>query len=370
MRAVLEFLLGHSRLLAVVAGCGGRSLRSLVVVVDQCLRRPRPASRRPASGPARPGRRAGRRRSVVRTGRRRGTARPPGPRVRHRGRPPQLRPGRPTGAEHPASSSASRARSASTQARVRGSSSASRTHVGAGRVVGAALDRERALARGREHLERVEHLGGLVERGRAGPGRRGRARRRRARRRRPCRSGCRRCRGPRPARRRGRAPRSGRRGAGRRCRRGLPGGSSPRVSPSRATTTSRGSSRGGTAARAMPSAAAVGQVLERVHGDVDLAAQQRVAQRADEDAGAAELGERGAARASPSVRIGDQLGRRGRWRAVRASATRPLWVRARAEARVPMRMSTVGAHGRSTSARVTASTASGSRENSSASAAA
>ena len=35
-------------------------------------------------------------------------------------------------------------------------------------------------------------------------------------------------------------------------------------------------------------AGSVGQVLERVHGDVDVAAQQRVAQRADEDAGAAE----------------------------------------------------------------------------------
>ena len=32
------------------------------------------------------------------------------------------------------------------------------------------------------------------------------------------------------------------------------------------------------------------QVLERVHGQVDLAAQQRVAQRADEDAGAADAG--------------------------------------------------------------------------------
>ena len=36
-----------------------------------------------------------------------------------------------------------------------------------------------------------------------------------------------------------------------------------------------------------------GQVLERVHRHVDLAAEQRVAQRAHEDAGAAEADQRG-----------------------------------------------------------------------------
>ena len=40
-----------------------------------------------------------------------------------------------------------------------------------------------------------------------------------------------------------------------------PGGSSPRVSPSRATSASRGSSRGGTAATARPAAGAVGRSL-------------------------------------------------------------------------------------------------------------
>ena len=100
----------------------------------------------------------------------------------------------------------------------------------------------------------------------------------------PCRRGCRRCHEcpPRPNRGRGRA--AARPGAASRCRRGCPAGSSPSVSPSRATTTSRGSSREGTAARTTPSCGYGRQVLERVHGDVDLAGQQRVAQRADEDA--------------------------------------------------------------------------------------
>ena len=42
----------------------------------------------------------------------------------------------------------------------------------------------------------------------------------------------------------------------------------------------------------MPLGGGGGQVLERVHGHVDLAREQGVAQGADEDAGAADLGQR------------------------------------------------------------------------------
>ena len=160
----------------------------------------------------------------------------------------------PTGAVQPASRSASTARSAATAARVRGSSSAARTASHQVGVGGAALDRERTLAGGGQHLQRVEHLGHLVEPaepGQAGAGQHdrvelaGRA---------PCRSGCPRCRGspttsrPRPSA----CSCAARRGEPVPTR--APAGSSPRVSPSRATTTSRGSSRSGTAASAIPSA--------------------------------------------------------------------------------------------------------------------
>ena len=57
-----------------------------------------------------------------------------------------------------------------------------------------------------------------------------------------------------------------------------PAGSSPRVSPSRATSASRGSSRGGTAASTMPLGRGGRQVLERVHGEVDR--RRRAAPRA------------------------------------------------------------------------------------------
>ena len=70
---------------------------------------------------------------------------------------------RPTGAEQPASSAASRARSAVTAARVRGSSSSASSATERRGVVGAALDRQRALAGGGQHQRRVEHLGDLVE---------------------------------------------------------------------------------------------------------------------------------------------------------------------------------------------------------------
>ena len=68
---------------------------------------------------------------------------------------------------------ASTARSAVTAARVRGSSIASRTSARELRVGGPALDRQRALPGGGEHLQRVEHLGHVVhpsEPGEAGPG--------------------------------------------------------------------------------------------------------------------------------------------------------------------------------------------------------
>ena len=126
----------------------------------------------------------------------------------------------PSGAEQPASSVASTARSA-VDRRPGGAGRRARRRLGheVG-VVGAALDRERTLPGGGEHLQRVEHLGGLVERGRGGRARRGPAARRRTRRWRPCRCGCPRCRGRRRRRGRGRGPRAGRRGAGSRCRRG------------------------------------------------------------------------------------------------------------------------------------------------------
>ena len=108
------------------------------------------------------------------------------------------------------------------------------------------------------------------------------------------------------------------------------------------------------------------QVLERVDGHVDPAVEQGVAQGADEDAGAAELGERRGA----AVALGrdlDELDLAAEPARTR-SATWPDCVVARAEARVPSRIA-----GRvlmaCSSARVIRSTASGSRRNSSASAA-
>ena len=64
-----------------------------------------------------------------------------------------------------------------------------------------------------------------------------------------------------------------------------------RSAPSRATSTSRGSSRARDGGQDQVLGLRRGQVLQRVHGEVDLAAQQRVAQRGDEDAGAADLRE-------------------------------------------------------------------------------
>ena len=125
----------------------------------------------------------------------------------------------PIGAEQPPSRVASTARSAVTAARVAGSSRRGQLADQVG-VVGPALDGQRALARGGQHLQRVEHLGGVVEpadAGQAGAGEHDRVVLPRShladRACRRCR-GCRRSRGP----CRGRA--SGRRVAASRCRRG------------------------------------------------------------------------------------------------------------------------------------------------------
>ena len=104
-----------------------------------------------------------------------------------------------------------------------------------------------------------------------------------------------------------------------------------------------------------------GEVLQGVHGHVDLAAQQRVTQRADEDAHAAE----GRKRRRRGIARGDhvdQVDLAVEPRAQRVGDARALGARQQRGARPhPQRP----AHGRP-SARVTAATASGSRENSSA----
>ncbi len=90
----------------------------------------------------------------------------------------------------------------------------------------------------------------------------------------------------------------------------LPTGSSPRVSPSRATTTSRGSSRVGTAASAMPSAGWVGRSFSEWTATSTEPSSRAVAQRADEDAGGARAGERCPAGLA-AVTVGDHLDQLG-----------------------------------------------------------
>ena len=234
----------------------------------------------------------------------------------------------------------------------------------AGRRRRAALDRQRALPGGGQHLERVEHLGGLVERGRAGPARRGRARRRR---RRPSatlpdpgvdvaadgddleaeaegaqlggparRAGA--DRGCRPA---------ARRASGRRGRR----------------ATSRGSSRAARRPARCPSAAAVGRSLSEC-----TARSTSPASRASRSAETkTPVPPSWASGARGRVAVGghlDQLDRRGRCAAASASATCSDWAVASALRRVPSRRAVMPGHLRplrrgSTSARVTASTAFG-----------
>ena len=63
------------------------------------------------------------------------------------------------------------------------------------------------------------------------------------------------------------------------------------MAPSRATSASLGSSRGPVPRPARCRGRPGRQVFQRMHGQVDLAAEQRLAQRADEDAGAADLGQ-------------------------------------------------------------------------------
>ena len=222
-----------------------------------------------------------------------GQRRPRAARARRRRRPRPPRPSAPTGAEQPASSAASRARSAVTAARVCGVVERASGREPVARVVGAALDRQRALAGGGEHLERVERPRWPRRAGRAGRARRGPGRRRRRRRRATL---------PEPGvdvaadgddlEAEPEGARAGRPGAASRCR----PGSRPaarRGSARRGPRARRAGPRAaGTAASAMPSAGRGRQVLERVHGEVDVAVEQRVAQRADEDAGAADRGQR------------------------------------------------------------------------------
>ena len=208
-------------------------------------RRPRPV-RRPAGRPAPPAARSGRRAN--------GAARRCRPAAATTARSDSSGPSSPSttsasapiGELQPASSAASTARSARTAALLSGSSSAASRRE-QGRVVGADLDGQRALAGRRQHLDRVEDLGGLVgpaEPQQSGPGQHDGVV---AGPRRPPAAGSRRCRGSARPADRGRGRAAGPPAAANRCRPWRRRGSSPRVRPSRATRTSRGSSRRGIA---------------------------------------------------------------------------------------------------------------------------
>ena len=254
----------------------------------------------------------------------------------------------PTGAVQPASSAASSARSAATQARVSASSS------GATAATTSARSARHSTASapwpgGRQHLERVDDLGRPRRGGRGGPGRPGPGRRRRA---------CRR------ATSRSRVSTLPRTGSTRRprpsaascaARRGEPvpttepAGSSPRVRPSRATSTSRGSSRAGIGGDDQPGLGRDRQVLERVHGEVDLdrraapAGWRRRRRRCRRSWSAA----RRRCRRTVVISTSSTRGRGARSR----SATQPAWVVASALRRVPRRITRVSeATGRAPSA--------------------
>ena len=138
-------------------------------------------------------------------------------------------------------------------------------------------------------------------------------------------------------------------------------------------TASRGSSRCGTAASSMPFGGAVGRSLRECTAR-STSPRSSASRRALTKTPVPPIWASGAEEMSPSVRIiTSSVGRPVA--AVSASATSVLWVRASAEARVPMRMRVTGAvlGGRVLIGRPpgsTASTASGSSANSSASAAA
>ncbi len=158
-------------------------------------------------------------------------------------------------------------------------------------AVGPALDRQGALAGRGQHLPRIEDLRDRVQPLDPRQPRVGEHDRVELARRSPCAAGCRRCRGSAGRPDQGEAPAAAPSGAANRCRSRAPRGRSASLAgPHRA---SRGSSRGGTAASAMPSAGSVGRSFERVHGEVDLAGEHLLAQPADEDAGAADLGQVG-----------------------------------------------------------------------------
>jgi hypothetical protein len=140
-------------------------------------------------------------------------------------------------------------------------------------VVGAALDRERALRRGRQHRQRVDDLGGLDEAAEPLQARPRAGRPRRARRLRPCDAGV-----DVAADRHDLVAEPEAEQLGGAAREPVPirapGGQLADRQPSRATSTSRGSSRSGTAAMTSPGRGRRRQVLVRVDGEVDLAGEQ------------------------------------------------------------------------------------------------
>ena len=247
----------------------------------------------------------------------------------------------PRGAEQPASRVASTARSAVTAARVarvveRGQAG---HEVG---VVGAALDRERALPGSGEHLERVEHLGGVVEAAEAGQAGAGQqhgvvlaagdladagvhvaadA-------------------GDVQAQAEGLELGGAARGAGAdpAALRQLAEGEAVTGDDDVAGVLARG-----TAASAMPSAGAVGRSLSEWTA-TSTSPRSRASRSALTNTPVPPRVASGAALTSPSVvMVTSSTSRPSRWRI--KSATRPDWVVASAEARVPRRRTVAGRHG-------------------------
>ena len=149
-----------------------------------------------------------------------------------------------------------------------------------------------------------------------------------------------------------------------------PAGNSPRTSPSRATSASRASSRGGIAAIVNRGILGGRQILVRVHGDIHPAVVDGLAQCRGEDTDA-DRGDRIAARSSPSVAMMTNSA----WcpLATRASLMTLAWVFANRLPRVPIRMRSAKCYSgfsrsvvtKGISGPATASTACGSNSNSS-----
>ena len=122
-----------------------------------------------------------------------------------------------------------------------------------------ALERQRALPDRRHELARIARHARAAARGRAGAGRRRPARARRPRRARACRAACRRCRaGRRPSASRMQRAQQRRAAQAAACRRARRGGSAASPPAPRVISTSRGSSRSGTAAITRPGASSPG----------------------------------------------------------------------------------------------------------------